>query len=147
MMLKQDRMCTCKVILWRVRSFAPWTRLRSCGYTFCYCSQFCKCYKILLTLLGKAKQSQTIIAVISRTHMWTLSWARLIHSTSSRTIFRWHFILTFHLHPYEMASSYCFVKQGKGKGKGTAIPILTWTDPDCSRRFRLLGFKTVGSLR
>jgi len=31
------------------------------------------------------------------------------------------------------------------KGKGKAIPLQAWTDPDDSRRMRLLDFKTIGT--
>jgi len=35
----------------------------------------------------------------------------------------------------------------KGKGKGKAIPLQAWTDPEGSRRFRLPDFKTIGTWR
>jgi len=31
-----------------------------------------------------------------------------------------------------------------GKGKGKAIPLQAWTDPEGSRRLRLPDFKTIG---
>jgi hypothetical protein len=31
------------------------------------------------------------------------------------------------------------------KGKGTAIPLQVWTDPEGSRRLRLPDFKTIGT--
>jgi len=33
----------------------------------------------------------------------------------------------------------------KGKGKGKAIPLQTWTGPAGSRRLRLPDFKTIGT--
>jgi hypothetical protein len=33
----------------------------------------------------------------------------------------------------------------KGKGKGKAIPLLTWKGPESSRRLRLPDFKTIGT--
>jgi len=33
----------------------------------------------------------------------------------------------------------------KGKGKGKAIPLQDWTDPEGSRRLRLPDFKTVST--
>jgi hypothetical protein len=33
----------------------------------------------------------------------------------------------------------------KGKGKGKAIPLKAWTDPEGSRRLRLPAFKTIGT--
>jgi len=33
----------------------------------------------------------------------------------------------------------------KGKGKGTAIALLSWTDPELSRKLRLPYFKTFGT--
>jgi hypothetical protein len=33
----------------------------------------------------------------------------------------------------------------KDKGKGKAIPLQTWTDPEGSRRLRLPDFKTIGT--
>jgi hypothetical protein len=35
----------------------------------------------------------------------------------------------------------------KGKGKGKAIPLQAWTDPEGSRRLWLPDFKTIGTLR
>jgi len=32
-----------------------------------------------------------------------------------------------------------------GKGKGKAIPLQAWTDPEGSRRLRFPDFKTVGT--
>jgi hypothetical protein len=34
---------------------------------------------------------------------------------------------------------------GKGKGKGTAIPLHALTGPEGSRRLRLTDFKTIGT--
>jgi len=34
-----------------------------------------------------------------------------------------------------------------GKGKGNAIPLLAWADPEGSRRLRLPDFKTIGTWR
>ena len=31
------------------------------------------------------------------------------------------------------------------KGKGKAIPLQVWTDPESSRRLRLPDFKTIGT--
>jgi len=31
------------------------------------------------------------------------------------------------------------------KGKGKAIPLQTWTDPEGSRKLRLPDFKTIGT--
>jgi hypothetical protein len=33
----------------------------------------------------------------------------------------------------------------KGKSKGKAIPLQTWTGPEGSRRLRLPDFKTIGT--
>jgi hypothetical protein len=33
----------------------------------------------------------------------------------------------------------------QGKGKGKAIPLQAWTDPEASRRLKLADFKTVGT--
>jgi len=33
----------------------------------------------------------------------------------------------------------------KGKDKGKAIPLQTWTSPEGSRRLRLPDFKTIGT--
>jgi hypothetical protein len=33
----------------------------------------------------------------------------------------------------------------KVKGRGTAVPLQAWTDPENSMRLRLLNFKTVGT--
>jgi len=33
----------------------------------------------------------------------------------------------------------------KGKGKGKAIPLKSWTGPEGSRRLRLPDFKTIGT--
>jgi len=35
----------------------------------------------------------------------------------------------------------------KGKGKGKAIPLQAWADPEGSRRLRLPDFKTIGTGR
>jgi hypothetical protein len=35
--------------------------------------------------------------------------------------------------------------QVKGKGKGKAIQLQAWTDPEGSRRLRLQDFKTIGT--
>jgi hypothetical protein len=34
-----------------------------------------------------------------------------------------------------------------GKGKGKAIPLQAWTDPEGSRRLRFPDFKTIGTRR
>jgi len=34
---------------------------------------------------------------------------------------------------------------GKGKGKGKAVPLQAWTGPEGSRRLRLPDFKTIGT--
>jgi hypothetical protein len=39
------------------------------------------------------------------------------------------------------------LKEKKGKGKGTAIPLQAWTDPEGSRRLRIPDFKTFGTWR
>jgi hypothetical protein len=31
------------------------------------------------------------------------------------------------------------------KGKSKAIPLQAWTGPECTRRLRLLDFKTIGT--
>jgi hypothetical protein len=33
----------------------------------------------------------------------------------------------------------------KGRGKGKAIPLQTWTGPEDSRRFKLPDLKTIGT--
>jgi hypothetical protein len=33
----------------------------------------------------------------------------------------------------------------KRKDKGKPIPLQAWTGPECSRRLRLTGFKTIGN--
>jgi len=41
--------------------------------------------------------------------------------------------------------SFAFILCCKGKGK--AIPLQTWTDPEDSRRARFPDFKTIGTWR
>jgi hypothetical protein len=36
-------------------------------------------------------------------------------------------------------------RTGSVKGKGKAIPLQAWTDPEDSRRLRLPVFKTIGT--
>jgi len=43
-----------------------------------------------------------------------------------------------------LGSTQSLTEMSNGKGKGKAIPLQAWTDPECSRRLRLPDFKAVG---
>ena len=43
-----------------------------------------------------------------------------------------------------LGSTQPLTEMSNGKGKGKAIPLQAWTDPECSRRLRLPDFKAVG---
>jgi len=40
---------------------------------------------------------------------------------------------------------YLHFTKHKGKGKGKAIPLQAWTDPEGSRKLRLPDFKVIGT--